>query len=90
MRLLLDANLSWRMVSVLNQYFEYCEHVDRCGLKIPASDTQIWTYASENDYVIVTNDEDFVNLAQMKGFPPKVIILKTRNRSGLFISNLLI
>ena len=43
MRLLLDANLSWRMISVLQQHFLVCLHVDRVKeLEIPASDTAIW------------------------------------------------
>jgi predicted nuclease of predicted toxin-antitoxin system len=42
------------------------------------------------DLIIVTNDEDFINLANMKGFPPKVVLLKTGNQSRQFLSNLLI
>jgi predicted nuclease of predicted toxin-antitoxin system len=90
MRLLLDANLSWRMVSILKQYFEDCIHVEKSELEIPATDIQIWNYAARNNFIIVTNDEDFVDFAQVKGFPPKVVILRTRNRSSLFISNLLV
>ncbi len=90
MKLLLDANLSWRMAGVLNQYFKDCLHVDNVGLSIPAKDIEIWNYALQNNLIIVTNDEDFVDFVQVKGFPPKVIILRTGNRSRLFISNLLI
>ncbi len=90
MKLLLDANLSWRMISILKHGFDDCFHVDNIGLAVPPSDRQIWDYAKENKLIIVTNDEDFVDLLNLKGFPPKVILLKTGNQSKLFIANLLI
>lgn len=91
MRLLLDANLSWRMIAVLQQHFSVCLHVDRLEeLGTPASDAAIWHYAKENDLMIVTNDEDYVDLINLKGFPPKVVLLRVGNNSRLFIANLLI
>ncbi len=90
MRLLLDANLSWRMCAVLKQYFEDCLHVDHIDIPIPLKDAEIWNYATRNNLIIVTNDEDFVDFVQVKGFPPKVVILRTGNRNRLFIANLLI
>jgi predicted nuclease of predicted toxin-antitoxin system len=90
MNLLLDANLSWRMVSVLKQHFGDCLHVDSIGLKSPAKDAEIWDYARKNDFIIVTNDEDFIDFINVKGFPPKVILLRSGNQGRLFITNLLI
>ena len=91
MRLLLDANLSWRMIAVLQPHFSVCFHVDRMDeLGMPASDTAKWQYAKENDLMIVTNDEDYVDLINLKGFPPKVVLLRVGNNSRLFIANLLI
>lgn len=90
MKLLLDANLSWRMVVILKQYFEDCLQVDNIDLSMPEKDIEIWNYAVNNKLIIVTNDEDFVDFVHVKGFPPKVIVLRTWNRSRLFISNLLI
>jgi len=58
-RLLLDANLSWRSVSILKQYFDDCCHVDDIGLSVPAKDTEIWEYAKQQEMIIVTNDEDY-------------------------------
>jgi predicted nuclease of predicted toxin-antitoxin system len=90
MKLLLDANLSWRMVAVLKQQFDDCFHVDSIGVDVPARDSEIWDYARKNNLIIVTNDEDFIDFMNVKGFPPKVILLKTGNQSRLFITNLLI
>ncbi len=58
-RLLLDANLSWRSVGILKQYFDDCCHVDDIGLSVPAKDTEIWEYAKQQEMIIVTNDEDY-------------------------------
>lgn len=90
MKLLLDANISWRLAPKLKVIFEECFHVDFIGLSIPPTDFEIWNYAKANDLIIVTNDEDFLNLMNLKGFPPKVILLKTGNQSNKFIEQLLI
>jgi predicted nuclease of predicted toxin-antitoxin system len=88
--LLLDANISWRSVAVLKNHFDDCFHVDKVGLQIPATDAQIWEYAKANNLLIVSNDEDFLNLSVTKGFPPKVILLKTGNQSKQVVEELLI
>jgi predicted nuclease of predicted toxin-antitoxin system len=90
MKLLLDANLSWRMIPVLKQHFDDCFHVDAIGLTVPAKDSEIWDYALKNNLIIVTNDEDFIDFLNVKGFPPKVVLLKTGNQSRLYITNVLI
>jgi len=64
--------------------------VDYIGLNIPAQDIEIWNYALNNNLIIITNDEDFLNLVNLKGFPPKIILLKTGNQSNSFIETLLI
>lgn len=87
MRLLLDANLSWRLVPVLKQHFDDCFHVDSIDLTVPAKDSEIWDYARKNALIIVTNDEDFIDFINVKGFPPKVILLKTGDQSRLYIRN---
>jgi predicted nuclease of predicted toxin-antitoxin system len=90
MRLLLDANISWRLTDKLKNYFDDCKHVDHIELAVPAPDIDIWEYALKNNMIIVTNDEDFINLINLKGFPPKVILLKTGNQSNRYIESLLI
>lgn len=89
-RLLLDANISWRSTDILKHNFDECEHVDYIGLDVPARDTEIWDYALEQNMVIVTNDEDFLYLSSSRGFPPKTILLRTGNQSRKYIEKLLI
>lgn len=90
MKLLLDANLSWRLIEVLKEHFSDCFHVDKIGYSVPVTDLQIWNYAKDNDLVIVTNDEDFLNFMDTKGYPPKVVLLRTGNQANSFIISILI
>jgi len=91
MKLLLDANISWRLVSTLNEHFGECVHVDNIQeLESPASDINIWEYAKNNDYMIVSQDNDFNDIIEIRGFPPKIIWLKAGNCSSKKISDLLI
>ncbi|MFK7946003.1 MAG: DUF5615 family PIN-like protein [Saprospiraceae bacterium] len=89
MRLLLDANLSWRLAKTLSDVFYYIVHVDKVDLPVPAKDMEIWEYAKKHDLMIVTNDEDYYYLLSQKGFPPKVILLRMGNQSTKEITKVL-
>lgn len=89
MKLLFDANLSWRLTNLLKKDYPQSIHVNRTGLKQPAKDVDIWNYAFKNEFTIVTNDEDYYQLSMMRGFPPKVILLLTGNQSTRYIAGLL-
>ena len=90
MKILFDANISWKLVNKLNPIFGECAHVDYIGLDVPAEDIDIWNYAMDNGYIIVTKDNDFVDLLEINGFPPKVALLKTGNNSSTALAELLI
>ncbi|MEO8762765.1 MAG: DUF5615 family PIN-like protein [Ginsengibacter sp.] len=64
--------------------------MDYIGLNIPPTDTEMWNYALVKNLIIVTNDEYFLDFANIKGFPPKVILLKTGNQSNSYFEALLI
>jgi predicted nuclease of predicted toxin-antitoxin system len=90
MKILLDANISWKLTNVLKPIFGECTHVDFIGLKVPAQDIDIWNYALNNGYIIITKDTDFVNLLETNDFSPKVVLLKTGNNSSKALMELLI
>ncbi len=90
MKILLDANISYKLVNVLNPIFGKCVHIDYVGLDVPAKDIDIWNYAKTNGYIIITKDNDFINIMELKSFPPKVVLLKTGNNSKQAIIELLI
>ena len=65
-------------------------HVEKTGLPIPAKDIDIWHWAKLQNAIVVTNDEDYQYLLLQKGFPPKVILLRTGNQSTNNIADILI
>jgi predicted nuclease of predicted toxin-antitoxin system len=71
-KLLLDENLSPRLVSRLRSLFAELTHVRAVGLR-EADDETVWKWAQSNGHVIVTTDADFVAMSQRSGWPPKVI-----------------
>jgi predicted nuclease of predicted toxin-antitoxin system len=81
MKLLLDENLSRRIVPSLQASYPDTSHVSLLGLE-RADDRAIWTFAKVNDYVIVTKDDDFQGLLALFGHPPKVIRLLMGNCSN--------
>lgn len=75
MNLLFDQNLSPRLVHRLSDVYLDASHVSSVGMDC-AGDDEIWRYARANDYMVVTSDADFSDLAALHGFPPKVIWLR--------------
>jgi predicted nuclease of predicted toxin-antitoxin system len=90
LKLLLDANISWRLCVPLAEHFGECLHVNRVGIQTPPADTEIWDYAKINGCTIVSHDTDFTQLFFGRGHPPKVIFLKTGNVSSAETLDLLI
>ncbi|MFN0175836.1 MAG: DUF5615 family PIN-like protein [Saprospiraceae bacterium] len=89
MRLLLDNNISYRLVKKLKDVVPECLHVSKTGLLRPADDPDIWAWAKRYDHVIVTFDEDFEVLETLYGFPPKVILLRFGNAPTKLIEKVL-
>ena len=89
MNILLDQNISFRVVSLLSNTFQNVKQVKEIGLT-DSSDLEIWNYARKNNYTIITFDSDFIDLANLKGSPPKIIWLRFGNSTNLKIANKLI
>jgi predicted nuclease of predicted toxin-antitoxin system len=78
MKLLFDENLSPKMVMALADVFPDSAHVDRIGLG-GGSDDDVWRYAKEYGFMIVSKDSDFYEKSILYGHPPKVILIKRGN-----------
>lgn len=78
MRLLLDQNLSQRLITRLADEYPGICHVSQWGLA-SASDAEVWEAARREGCIIVTKDSDFVDLQVVRGFPPKVLWLRLGN-----------
>lgn len=88
MKLLFDQNISFRIVRKIQDEFPQTCQVRQVGLE-NVKDIQIWEYAKENDFVIVTFDADFYDFALVKGIPPKIIWLRTGNTTTQNIEKIL-
>ena len=77
MKLLLDENLSRRLLAAIDDLFPGSLHVTQVGLSSGTPDRKIWEYAQQNGFAILTADTDFVTLANTLGAPPKVILLES-------------
>lgn len=67
MKLLLDENLSYRIVSALQDTYPDSTQVRLVGLE-RVDDHSIWQLAKKNDYVIVTKNDDFHVISEQR-FP---------------------
>ena len=88
MRLLLDQNISRKLLDVLEENFPDSNHVANLNLE-RALDSEIWEYARENDFIIVTQDSDFADRVVLFGYPPKVVWLRTGNVSRAYLEHTL-
>jgi predicted nuclease of predicted toxin-antitoxin system len=89
MKLLLDENLSRRIVPFLQSEYPGSTQIALVGLE-RVSDREIRDYARKNEFVIVTRDADFYEMSVLLGQPPKIIWLKTGNQSKTVALNVLI
>ena len=88
MKLLLDQNLSFNLCRLLADRFPDSAHVRRLGLE-KATDRAVWDFARANEFVLVSFDSDFAELAALLGPPPKVIWLRCGNQPTAIIEALL-
>ena len=75
MKLLFDENLSPSLAERLANVFPSSTHVRNVRLK-SASDLEVWDFAIENDFVIVSKDSDLHDRSLLYGFPPRIIWIR--------------
>ena len=88
MKLLLDQNLSDRIISGISDLFPDSTHIKAVGLT-EADDRVVWEWAKQHGFTIVSKDTDFHQRAIVFGHPPKVIWLRVGNCQSSLITNLL-
>ncbi len=59
--LLFDQNLSHKLVARLADVYPNALHVKSAGLD-KSSDSEVWRFAKEKSYTIVTQDGDFLDI----------------------------
>ena len=88
MKLLLDENLSRRLVPMREAAFPGTQHVDDVGLH-STPDVAIWEFAARESYALVSKDDDFRQLSLLRGAPPKVLVLAVGNGGDAAVLSLL-
>ncbi len=88
MKLLLDENLSDRIIPQILDLYPDSSHVKTHGL-IHTDDLLIWSFARERGYTIVSKDADFHQRSLVFGHPPKFVFLRVGNCPTSRITELL-
>ena len=78
MKFLLDQNLSSRVVQAIEDLFPGSTHVRDVGLD-RSDDDDVWDFARDGGFVLVSKDADFQQRALVHGHPPKVVFLGVGN-----------
>lgn len=90
MKILIDENISYRLVSRLTTAFPDTQHVKDLGL-IHTNDHTIFKQARALGFdAIITMDDDFQNILLERGTPPKIIWIRTGNCSTNFLSSVIL
>ena len=88
MKLLFDENLSPNLPRLLASLFPDSAHVRECGMR-GFSDEDVWRYARDNGFTIVSKDSDFQQRSLLYGPPPKLIWLRIGNCTTRLIVQLI-
>lgn len=88
MKILFDQNISFRIVSKISDCFPEAKQVRLLNIE-NYSDIDIWNFAKENEYTIVTFDSDFFDISSIKGHPPKIIWLRFGNTTTNYLAGII-
>ncbi len=78
MKLLFDEHLSHKLVTRLADIVPDSKHVKDFDLQ-GEDDFRIWECAKKHRFVIVTKDADFIDITNIKGYPPYLIWIRSGN-----------
>ncbi|HET8865753.1 MAG TPA: DUF5615 family PIN-like protein [Gracilimonas sp.] len=86
MKILIDNNLSYKLIDHLKSAEIQSFHIKNV-LSVFSLDQEIWDYAKDHKCMIMTKDNDFDELSQLFGCPPKVVHLLCGNKSTSYIAD---
>lgn len=88
MKLLLDQNLSPRLVVALADIYPESMHVKQLGMDL-APDHEILDFARENGFILVSKDSDFMDPQLIRGQVAKTIWIRRGNCTTTEIETIL-
>ena len=80
MKLLFDQNLSRFLPHGLNDLYPDSAHVSEHELS-RSLDTDVWEFAKDHGFLLVSKDDDFRQRSLLEGAPPKVVCIQLGNCS---------
>ncbi len=86
---ILDNNLSVNLINQISELSTEISHVSIVALE-RSSDMEIWQYAKQNGYTIITKDSDFKTLSNLFDCPPKVIRVNCGNQTNTYMRDMLL
>ena len=89
MKYLFDNNISYRAAKSFDDSFSGIKHISDLRMDADTEDAFIWEYAKNNNFTIITKDNDFEYLSRLNGCPPKVIQLTCGNKTTTEIISIL-
>jgi predicted nuclease of predicted toxin-antitoxin system len=87
-KFLFDQNLSHKLADAFQLDFPGSTHILRINLSRVLDET-VWEYARVHGFTIVTKDSDYLEIALLRGHPPKVIWIRRGNCTTPEIESLL-
>ena len=88
MKLLLDQNLSYKLIADLESTFPGTSHVYPLGLD-QSPDTEVREYAGQHAFTLLTKNTDLVDLCVLRGAPPKILWLRLGNCTTTLVRDVL-
>lgn len=89
MKIVIDQNISFRIIPHIKHLFAEVEHVRTLGWT-NAPDIIIFRNAKQQEFdAILTLDEDFDNIIFENNPPPKILWLRVRNCSTLHLAEII-
>jgi predicted nuclease of predicted toxin-antitoxin system len=90
MKILVDQNISFRLIARIAAHFPEAAHVKSLDL-MDADDFEIFQFARQQGFdVVLTQDDDFMKILLQQGPPPRIIWLRTGNCSTEHLATVLI
>jgi len=77
-KFLIDHNLSPKLVHHLKDSYPGSVHTADIGFD-RTPDQELWKYAAQHGFHILTKDTDYEQISMLKGAPPKVVWLRIGN-----------
>ena len=90
MKIWVDAQLSPSIAAWINRTFDDFEAVSVRSLGLrDATDPDIFEAARKADVVVMSKDDDFIQLIEQRGTPPKLILITCGNTSNAKMRDIL-